>query len=60
MRGMQQQLGNWGTITEFASRHRETKKNLCSSNKNKLGNTGSPLRKNRGAFIVFHLIRSYL
>ena len=29
MRGMQQQLGNWGTISAFACRHRETKKNLC-------------------------------
>ena len=29
MRGMQQQLGNWGTISAFAYRHRETKKNLC-------------------------------
>ena len=29
MRGMQQQLGNWGTISAFACRHRETKKNMC-------------------------------
>ena len=29
MRGMQQQLGNWGTISAFACRHTETKKNLC-------------------------------
>ena len=29
MRGMQQQLGNLGTISAFACRHRETKKNLC-------------------------------
>ena len=29
MRGMQQRLGNWGTISAFARRHRETKKNLC-------------------------------
>ena len=29
MIGMQQQLGNWGTISAFACRHRETKKNLC-------------------------------
>jgi len=27
MRGMKQQLGNWGTISAFACRHRETKKN---------------------------------
>ena len=29
VRGMQQQLGNLGTISAFARRHRETKKNLC-------------------------------
>ena len=29
MRSMQQQLGNLGTISAFACRHRETKKNLC-------------------------------
>ena len=29
MRGMQQQLGNLGTISAFACRHRENKKNLC-------------------------------
>ena len=29
MRGMQQQLGNLGTISALACRHRETKKNLC-------------------------------
>ena len=29
MRGMQQQLGNLGTISAFACRHRETKKNMC-------------------------------
>ena len=29
MRVMQQQLGNLGTISAFACRHRETKKNLC-------------------------------
>ena len=29
MRGMYQQLGNLGTISAFACRHRETEKNLC-------------------------------
>ena len=29
MRSMQQQLENLGTISAFACRHRETKKNLC-------------------------------
>ena len=29
MRGMLQQLGNLGTISVFACRHRENKKNLC-------------------------------
>jgi hypothetical protein len=29
MRSMQQQLGVLGTISAFAFRHRETKKNLC-------------------------------
>ena len=29
MRGMQQQLGNWGAISASACRNRETKKNLC-------------------------------
>ena len=33
MRGMQQQLGNWGTISAFACRHKETKKNLCRQEK---------------------------
>jgi hypothetical protein len=31
MRSMQQQLGVLGTISAFAFRHRETKKNLCRS-----------------------------
>ena len=29
MRRMQQELGNLGTISAFAYRHRETKKHLC-------------------------------
>ena len=29
MRGMQQQLGNLGTISAFACTHRENKENLC-------------------------------
>jgi hypothetical protein len=29
MRSMQKQLGNLGTISAFAYRHREKKKNLC-------------------------------
>jgi hypothetical protein len=29
MRSMQQQIGVFGTISAFAFRHRETKKNLC-------------------------------
>ena len=29
MRSMQKQLGVLGTISAFAFRHRETKKNLC-------------------------------
>jgi hypothetical protein len=29
MRSMQKQLGNLGTISALAYRHRETKKNLC-------------------------------
>jgi hypothetical protein len=29
MRSLQQQLGVLGTITEFAFRHSENKKNLC-------------------------------
>ena len=36
MRGMQQQLGNWGTISAFAYRQRETKKNLCRDGKMEL------------------------
>jgi len=31
MRSMQQQLGVLGTISAFAFRQRETKKNLCRS-----------------------------
>ena len=33
MRSMWKQLGNLGTISAFASRHRETKKNLCRGGK---------------------------
>ena len=31
MRGMEKQLGNLGTISAFAFRHRESKKTLCRS-----------------------------
>jgi len=33
MRSMQWQLGVLGTISAFAYRHRETKKNLCRSDR---------------------------
>ena len=34
MRSMQQQLGVLGTISAFACRHSETKKNLCRGDRN--------------------------
>ena len=34
MRSMQQQLGDLGTISAFACRHRETEKNLYRGKKN--------------------------
>ena len=50
MRGMSQQLGNWGTISAFVCRHRETKKIVDTGKPRKKENvdTGKPRKIDEG------------